>query len=348
MLLCSAPSVHAEDFLNWLETATGSQHRDEEFVEVDGAELITLESRESEMYPMVSPDGKYFLTLSTKKQQHMITRRLVENGDPINVVIEHDVQALNSIAWYSDDIVTFLSYRADSLGLWQKPVDRGVVKRLHGRLDGELIDPVLLGGGSIIAVRLHAPEQRLYSKGRKSKQPNLAFDNWNMKGKQAHLVRISANGAEEELASGLNPSLSADGERVVFSMQSERSWHLFMMNVDGSDLIQLTEGDSIDVQPTWSPDGKSVAFTSNRADEDEDDHHSAKANWDVWMISYDGRNLTRLTTDKARDGAPEFAKNGRIYFHSDRKVDKAARADHQVRGSTKGFHVWSAMLPAIN
>jgi len=346
MLLSFAPTAQAEDFLNWLEAAAGSQKSEKAQLEIDRAELITLESRESEMFPKVSPDGKYFLTVSTKKHQHVITRRLVENGDPINVVVDNDAQVMDSIAWYGDDHVTFLSHRADSLGLWQKPVEGGVVKRLHGRLDGELRDPIVLGDGTVIAVRLKAPARRMTPEYMKAKKPSLAFDNWKMNGKQPHLVRISAEGVEEDLASGLNPSLSADGEHLVFSMQAGRSWHLFMMNVDGSDLIQLTEGRSIDVQPTWSPDGKSVAFTSNRGDADM--RHSNKGNWDVWMISYDGRNLTRLTTNKARDGAPEFAKNGRIYFHSDRKVDKQSRADHQVRGGTKGFHVWSTMLPANN
>jgi len=347
VMFCSfAPAVQAEDFMNWLEAASSAQSGNSGDIEVDGAELMTLEDRESEMYPKVSPDGKYFLTVSSKKQQYMIARRLVENGDPVNVVIDHDAQVLDSIAWYGDDSVIFLSYRADSLGLWQKPVEGGVTRRLHGRLDGELRDPVVLEDGSVVAVRLHSASGRMTTKYVKPKKPGLSFDNWKMSGKQPHLVKISAEGVEEELAPGLNPSLSSDGEHLVFSMQAGHSWHLFMMNVDGSDLVQLTEGRSVDVQPTWSPDGKWVAFTSNRGDVGA--RHGNKGNWDVWMISSDGRNLTRLTTDKARDGAPEFAKNGRIYFHSDRKVNKQERTDHQVRGSTQGFHVWSTMLPANN
>lgn len=343
MLVSYAPSLQAEDFLDWLEV---SHHNGKQLVEEDSAELITLEEKESEMYPKVSPDGNYFLTLSSKKNKYMITRRLVENGDPVNVVSDYDAQVLDSIGWYGDTDVTFLSHRADSLGLWQKPIEGGVTRRLHGRLDGELRTPIVLEDGSIIAVRLHANGRRTGQGQIKQKKKKLVFDNWKIHGKQPHLVKISAQGVEEELAPGVNPSLSADGEHLVFSMQAGRSWHLFMMNVDGSDLVQLTEGRSVDVQPSWSPDGKWVVFTSNRGDADM--RHNKKGNWDVWMISYDGRNLTRLTTDKARDGAPEFAKNGRIYFHSDRKIDKQAKNEHQVRGSTQGFHVWSIMLPANN
>jgi len=344
MLVAFVPPLQAEDFLNWLD-AVGSQYSDKGVIEGDRAELITLEKRESEMYPKVSPDGKYFLAVSSKSRQHRITRRLLENGDPINIVSESDPQALDSIAWYGNEAVTFLSFRADSPGLWKKPVSGGVTRRLNGRLDGELRSPIVLEDESLIAVRLHSSSRLVAPKSAKEKSYKLAFDNWQSKGKQPHLIKISKEGVESELASGVNPSLSPDGKRLVFSMQAGRSWHLFMMNVDGSGLMQLSEGRSIDVQPTWSPDGKWVAFTSNRGDADM--RHSQKGNWDIWMIAHDGRHLTRLTTDEARDGAPSFANNGRIYFHSDRKVSKQDLDGHQLHSATKGFHIWSVMLPAM-
>jgi len=339
------PVAQAENLLNWLEGATGSYRQGGDSIQPDGAELVTLEDRQNEMYPKVSPDGKYFLVVSSQKRKPVISRRLVENGDPINIVSDYDPQALDSIAWRGNADVTFLSHRADSLGIWQKPVDGGVIRRLHGRLDGELRDPIVLDDDSIIAVRLqrlarNEPKTRV-----KKKNYQLGFDNWEYKGQKSHLVKIDKGGAESILASGVNPAVSPDGKRVVFTMQAGRSWHLFVMSVDGSELVELTEGRSIDVQPAWSADGQWVAFTSNRSDADM--RHPSKGNWDVWMVGQDGRNLVRLTTDKARDGAPSFAKNGRVYFHSDRKVSKQKREYHQVSGSNKGFHIWSVLPPMM-
>jgi len=253
---------------------------------------------------------------------------------------------LDSIAWHGNNDVTFLSHRADSLGLWQKPVDGGVIRRLHGRLEGGLRDPVALDDGSIIAVRLqrvarNAPRPKLTKK-----KVKLGFDNWHFDGQKSHVIRINKDGVESVLAAGANPSLSPDAKHVVFSMQAGRSWHLFIMNIDGSDLVELTEGRSIDVQPSWSADGQWVVFTSNRAQTDM--RHSNKGNWDVWMVGRDGRNLIRLTSDKARDGAPSFAANGRVYFHSDRKVSKQDKEYHQVNTASKGFHVWSILPPMID
>jgi len=346
------PSLQAQDLMDWLQDATTSSRTDapSDTSGMDMAELVTLEPGESEMYPRVSPGGKYLLVVSGKSRKPVITRRLIENGDPLNLVSEDDPQALGSIAWHGDDSVTFLSYRADSLGLWKKPVVGGVIRRFQ-RIDGELTSPILLDDDSIIAVRLPVAPKRLGSSGHK-KSAGPGFDNWNMRGKQPYMVHISKSGAERKLTSGVNPALSPNGKRLVFSMQEGRNWHLFMMNVDGSGLIQLTEGRDVDVQPTWSPDGKWIAFTSNRGKQVKaknavaDMHLSGKSNWDIWLISHDGRGLTRLTENNARDGAPGIAKNGRVYFHSDRKVSKENRGRHQVKGRTGGFHIWSVALPA--
>jgi len=127
-------------------------------------------------------------------------------------------------------------------------------------------------------------------------------------------------------------------------MPTGRSIHLFRMHADGSELIQITDARSIDVQPSWSRDGKSILFTSNRANSDL--RHPDRSAWDIWSIGTDGRNLEQITFDKARDGAARMGKDGRIYFHSDRAIDSATRDKHQITsGSAHGFHIWTITLP---
>ncbi len=341
-----------QDLMDWLQDTvepaqvqTGSGGSDVS----DPVTLLTLEPGESEMYPRIAPNGRYMLVVSGKGRKPVVTRRLVENGDPVNVVSDYDSRALSSMGWFGNDDVTFLSYRADSLGLWKKPVTGGVIRRIL-RIDGELRSPILLADGSVIAVRLYKAGKRGVSAHHRYAATD--FNTWDMHGKVARLVRIEPNGSERELSTGVNPALSPDGDRIAFSMQAGHDWHLFMMDVDGSNLVQLTEGPNSDVQPVWSGDGKWIAFTSNRGkqsrpgDTESLPTRSGRANWDIWLIRHDGRALTRLTNDNSKDGAPAIGSNGRIYFHSDRKVSSEEKKRHQVRGRAGGFHIWSMQLPA--
>ncbi|HEY85088.1 MAG TPA: FHA domain-containing protein [Chloroflexi bacterium] len=82
------------------------------------------------------------------------------------------------------------------------------------------------------------------------------------------------------------------------------------MAPDGSNLSDfnpLTEHIG-DTAPSISPDGKKVAFMSNRNN-----------NWDIYIINIDGSNLQRLTTDDAQDGLPTWSPDGKaIAFVSNR------------------------------
>lgn len=337
-----APAAYGEGLTDWLHGITEHSMGTVSLGSSSSVRLITLERGESEMYPKMSPGGKHFLVVSGKHNQRVVTRRFLENGDPLNVVIG-DPLSLGSAGWSGSEHITFLSDRGGDLGVWKVAASgEGPVRRLH-RLTGKLIDPILLKGGDLIVVGLlPSPGTRLP----KPPSHKVMFNNWNISGYETRLLHIDKQGAVSGLAAGVNPSPSPSGNQIAFSMQVGRSWHLFIMNIDGSNLIQLTNAKSSDVQPSWSPDGKWIAFTSNRSNHSKTGI-SRKKNWDIWMIRRDGQHLTRLTFDSADDGAPAFGGDGRIYFHSNRDVDRSLKSLHNVSGSTSGFHIWSKPLPAM-
>ncbi|MDQ6968741.1 MAG: TolB protein, partial [Mariprofundaceae bacterium] len=220
-LTMTISTAQANDLFGFLEGVTTKQAKVEP---ADLAKLVTLEPNESEMYPKVSPDGKYLLTLTGKSKSYWISRRAIQNGDPLNTVTD-DLAALASVAWLGSD-VTFLSSRTGSLGLWKKPADNEGLMRRAKELTGKLKDITLLEDGSIVATRLIMHGHDKHTK----KQASDNFNDWNITGTHGYIVHIAADGSETRLSEGFQPAVSPDGKRIVFSMSIGRSIHLFMMD----------------------------------------------------------------------------------------------------------------------
>lgn len=61
------------------------------------------------------------------------------------------------------------------------------------------------------------------------------------------------------------PVVSPDGSKVAYSStRGGQSSNVWVMNVDGRDPVQLTADDGPDSKPGWFPDGRRVAYLSNR------------------------------------------------------------------------------------
>lgn len=342
MLLWALPA-QANSLMDWIPDVKHTQSVSEQ--ENDSAQLVTLEPKESELYPRVSPDGKSLLVVAHEQKRSWISRRAVENGDPLNVVTE-DPAAMTSFHWYGDE-VTFLSQRTGSLALWRKPADGEGLMHRSMQMTPPLLDVTLLSDGSAIGVRL--VEDLAVKKHLKQTHSDL-FMNWEVPGYHAYIVRIHQDGTETRLSQGVNPAVSPDEKQLVYSMAVGRSIHLFLLNLDNpnGEIAELTDGRSVDVQASWSPDGQTIVFASNRSQADL--RGNKKSQWDIWKVSSEGKDLTQVTLDPARDGAPSMAANGDIYFHSDRKIEKADKRERQVSSSVGKFHIWKVVagVPSLN
>ncbi len=81
--------------------------------------------------------------------------------------------------------------------------------------------------------------------------------------------------------------------------------HLWIIDIDGGEAIQITEGDWDDTSPTWSPDGSMIAFVSNRT---EDRDHNVVS--DVWVVSAGGAEARKLTSSEGPSLVPAWSPDG--------------------------------------
>ena len=140
--------------------------------------------------------------------------------------------------------------------------------------------------------------------------------------------------------------------KIAFISDRDGNDELYMMDYDGFNPIRLTFNETIDYMPGWTHDGKKIAYTAYRGDTatlwlysiyegtrskvyDEGTTYSAvfspdgrkmafcstedQGNSEIYLANSDGKNIKRLTFNKAIDTAPTWSPNSRlIAFTSDR------------------------------
>ena len=115
--------------------------------------------------------------------------------------------------------------------------------------------------------------------------------------------------------------IAPDGRHVVFCAQraekkTEKKYsNLWVVPTDRARARQFTYGDHVDSQPKWPPDGREIAFISNRSDEKQPQ---------IYIIPFYGGEARPLTNLKGEIGAFEWSPDGKRFVCQFRKKDKEA------------------------
>ncbi|MHC4111957.1 MAG: HzsA-related protein [Planctomycetota bacterium] len=138
----------------------------------------------------------------------------------------------------------------------------------------------------------------------------------------------------------LSPDLSYDGSTILFAYTeaeptrykwTEKStFHIFKVNVDGSDLVQLTDGPVNDFDPCWLPNGR-IVFISERRGGYGRCHPRPVPLYTLHSMNADGSNIIRLSHHEGNEWHPSIDRNGMVIY---------TRWDYVDRGNIQAHHPW--------
>ena len=102
--------------------------------------------------------------------------------------------------------------------------------------------------------------------------------------------------------------ISPQGDKIAFCYKGD----IYVVNATGGKAQQITTNAAYDVNPVWSPDGKQIAFATDR-----------NGNFDIYLVAAQGGVAKRITTNSATEIPLAFSPDGKeIYFSA--QIQKAA------------------------
>jgi len=116
------------------------------------------------------------------------------------------------------------------------------------------------------------------------------------------------------------PALSPDGKAIVFSYQGD----LFRVDAAGGTAVPLTRHEAYDYRPVWSPDGKTLAFASDRY-----------GNFDIYTMPAEGGIAERKTFHSTNDRPSAFMPDGKTLLFETTRLRNVENSQFPNNGFTQ-------------
>ncbi|MGQ9586543.1 MAG: tetratricopeptide repeat protein [Anaerolineae bacterium] len=207
-----------------------------------------------------------------------------EGGEPVRVAEQASQPAVSPDGMW----LAFHCWASDSLGIWIAPLAGGERRKPMRTTYLEDIQPTWAPDGKRLAFGSNRHGDRKW---------------------RVYVTWVEGREQAQEIVFGESPDWSPVEDRIVFRGCGPACevWGLYLADDQGANQ-ELLLADPSATAPAWSPDGKQVAFMSNR-----------DGNWELYVVGADGLGLRRLTNGPEHDGVPAWSPDGKwIAFLSHR------------------------------
>jgi Tol biopolymer transport system component/imidazolonepropionase-like amidohydrolase len=244
------------------------------------------------VYPVISPDGSRLAFVIDGEQDALVVQNLAD-GDARQTLLNADT--LGAPAWSADGSQLYVvALDSGSSYLAAVTAESGGVQRL-------------VDGGDIFPFRPSLDEQgnlyytgngHLYqldpATGDQSQVPFVASVELDRTPYQRRSYNFTDTASRVALGI-IDPVLSPDAGHLAYAALGD----LWLVDLDSGELEQLTDDVSVDLSPTWSPDGSHLVWVSDRG---------GKA--DLWSMAIDSGDVERLTDSDVPVNSPVYSPDG--------------------------------------
>jgi|GEM_PF-3256573 len=250
-------------------------------------------------HPAWSPDGKW---IAFNSSGHLSI--ISPDGSSIKQVTAGDSDRAPS--WSPDcKNLFFISERSGLPQVWSVSLESGEPKQLTEEPEVYIFAPQWLSGREVLVYtaggKIHTLDPNA---GAKDIIPFTARLTLSRKPYKRRRTKIPQPGERLPVRGIYRPVSSPDGKHIAFAALGD----IWMSHEDGS-VEQLTSGRADDCDPSWSPDGRSICFVSNRT-----------GDYQVWVVEVRDRELRQVTDTPGDAETPLWHPSGEtiVFTHSTR------------------------------
>lgn len=282
----------------WLMAPNGSERR--RLTEVEPPENDAAGSGS----PSWSPDGTHIAfaaQIGTLEEDQRLTEIYVMRADGTDVRRLTTNEALDGSPSWSPDgqriaftRVTEPGSASARSGIVVMDADGGnEVQITRAALPNFDLSPAWSPDGSQIAFTRAAPSPRSDDAG-------------------AGIYVVSPEGGEPRKLTddGIDADWSPDGTRMAFTSYRDRfgrtcfhecgiSGEIYVLDIESGETERLTESEANDGSPAWSPDGRFIAFTSDRSNPEQHEN-------EIYVMTASGEDVRRVTENAVWDLEPAW------------------------------------------